>query len=513
MKLLNRQTGETIVEVLISVAVLGLILVSTYALANQSGQANRQAQERAEALNENSGHLELFKTYLEDEGDLPTSTGLFCVHQDSSGQLSIEGGISGIPENAQEDPLTAYPGECKSGPEGRYNTAIRKITDESGTTYDVITRWDRASGGGVDELSLLYKLESASTLSSTFGFDPNSGISIIPLPECRDGDDNDGDGKIDHISVNPPTNTPGPDLGCTNPDDNDETNPQCVDGEDNDGDGRIDHISINPSNPDPGCTSRNDNVEEDPPGPANISITSHRFPSWHLYNTGGSPPTVNITVSNPSYTGVSNIGSVSLSGRTDSFQIISNGCANRSLAPRANCNVTVRFYPPSGPSNNYFGNSGDRHATLTVGVQGHANKTTALVGRTYSDRMRPGDQITQTNFGIVPYRTECYKNVEACGIAFTGIASNGNLYLGGTYCLYGGWGSSPYPGSGNRFAMQTDGNLVFYGIGGAYRYASWTNGSNRWLQAQQSGNGLYISHGSGGPLIKWIHYGGSCFAW
>jgi type II secretory pathway pseudopilin PulG len=214
MKLLNRQTGETIVEVLISVAVLGLILASTYALANQSGQANRQAQERAEALNENSGHLELFKTYLEDEGDLPTSTGLFCVYQNSSGELSVKGGINGIPENAQADPLTGYPGECKSGPDGRYNTAIRKITDGSGTTYDVITRWDRVSGGGVDELSLLYKIESASILSSTFGFDPDSGISIIPRPECRDGEDNDGDGKTDYPS----------DLGCTSRDDNDETN-------------------------------------------------------------------------------------------------------------------------------------------------------------------------------------------------------------------------------------------------------------------------------------------------
>jgi hypothetical protein len=498
MKLLNRQTGETIVEVLISVAVLGLILVSTYVLANQSGQANRQAQERAEALNENSGHLELFKTYLEDEGDLPTSTGLFCVYQDSSGVLSIEGGINGIPEDAQADPLTSYPGECKSGPEGRYNTAIRKITDETGTTYDVITRWDRVSGGGVEELSLLYKLESASTLSSTFGFDPDSGISIIPRPECRDGDDNDGDGKTDHPS----------DLGCTSPDDNDEVNPQCVDGKDNDDDGVTDHPN------DPGCSSPNDNSEVDPPGPATISRSSYTFPSWHLLVAGGTKRTVSITVNNPSSTAVSNLGSVSISGRTDSFQIASNGCSNQSLAPQASCNIIVRFAPPGGASHNYFGNSGLRKATLTVNVQGHSNLTTALSGKTYSDRLRPGDQITGSDFGPVPYNPACYNNVEACGIALTGIASNGNLYLGGTYCLWGGYNppTVPYKG-GSRFAMQTDGNLVFYGIGGAYRYASWTFGSNLWLQLQQSGNGIYISNGNGGPLVKWIHHGGACFAW
>ncbi len=67
------------------------------------------------------------------------------------------------------------------------------------------------------------------------------------MPECSDGEDNDGDGFIDME-----------DFGCDNPEDDDEYNeeilPECLDGEDNDGDGLIDME-------DPGCANADDNDE------------------------------------------------------------------------------------------------------------------------------------------------------------------------------------------------------------------------------------------------------------
>ena len=66
-----------------------------------------------------------------------------------------------------------------------------------------------------------------------------------PVPQCRDGIDNDADGKIDFPL----------DPGCMNLDDNDESNvvvalPQCSDGMDNDNDGRVEFF-------DPGCYPNN----------------------------------------------------------------------------------------------------------------------------------------------------------------------------------------------------------------------------------------------------------------
>jgi len=74
-----------------------------------------------------------------------------------------------------------------------------------------------------------------------------------PVPQCMDGIDNDGDGKIDFPA----------DPGCTSPGDNTENTDGgggggtalCADGIDNDGDGKIDFPA------DPGCTSLTDNSE------------------------------------------------------------------------------------------------------------------------------------------------------------------------------------------------------------------------------------------------------------
>ena len=69
-------------------------------------------------------------------------------------------------------------------------------------------------------------------------------------PECSDGADNDGDGKIDHPK----------DPGCDSPEDDSELDapaPESSDGADNDGDGKIDHPN------DPGCDSPEDDDETD----------------------------------------------------------------------------------------------------------------------------------------------------------------------------------------------------------------------------------------------------------
>jgi hypothetical protein len=75
------------------------------------------------------------------------------------------------------------------------------------------------------------------------------------LPQCSDGIDNDGDGKIDFPN----------DPGCLNANQDSEVDdcpngancPQCGNGKDDDGDGKIDYPA------DPGCSSASDNSEQD----------------------------------------------------------------------------------------------------------------------------------------------------------------------------------------------------------------------------------------------------------
>ncbi|HLC96339.1 MAG TPA: PKD domain-containing protein [Candidatus Nanoarchaeia archaeon] len=75
-------------------------------------------------------------------------------------------------------------------------------------------------------------------------------VPELPIPQCSDSEDNDGDGLVDLD-----------DPGCNDADDDDESNgtSQCQDGIDNDYDSYIDYPD------DLGCTSPQDNDESDGP--------------------------------------------------------------------------------------------------------------------------------------------------------------------------------------------------------------------------------------------------------
>ncbi len=78
----------------------------------------------------------------------------------------------------------------------------------------------------------------------------DDGGGAFGKAQCHDGQDNDGDGKIDFPD----------DDGCIGDDDDDESDaasPKCKDGRDNDGDGKIDFPT------DPGCFAPNQDDEED----------------------------------------------------------------------------------------------------------------------------------------------------------------------------------------------------------------------------------------------------------
>jgi nitrous oxidase accessory protein NosD len=87
---------------------------------------------------------------------------------------------------------------------------------------------------------------TANTWQDNAGFTQNRpGLCTPPVqPECSDGVDNDGDGRVDHPA----------DRQCESPSDASERT-QCADELDNDGDGRIDYPA------DPGCQSARDNSE------------------------------------------------------------------------------------------------------------------------------------------------------------------------------------------------------------------------------------------------------------
>ncbi|HYF97318.1 MAG TPA: hypothetical protein VD947_04775 [Patescibacteria group bacterium] len=418
-KLFKDRRGDTIVEVLIAVAVMSLVLAISYSLANKNSQFVRTAQERGEAQKYAEEQLERLRGYITPDTDWSTTN--LCFD-----------GTSGLP--------TSNPASCDVGTDKRYTLKIDVVDDN---TYTTTVSWDTVQGTPA-LLELSYRLPAIAV--GEIGDDTPD-----PLPVCSDGLNNDGD--VDGAGQ-PIIDTADPGCNGPNDPDNSEQNPECNDGEENDvpSDGRIDWPN------DLGCDNLADDDEADDPVPFNVSPTSHGFPSWHLDATGGTKPTVTIRVSNPSAVAVSNIGAINLSDSTHSFRIASDQCSDKTLPPLAECSVVVEFSPPSGGNHNHFGNQGMRYATLNIlGAAGSHTKHVSLSGKTWSNILRAGNTMRRGDM-IKSYSSSCYVAVEHCAHATFQMQHDGNISV-----VYGScwmwWGGAP---DEQYAAMQHDGNFVLY---------------------------------------------------
>jgi hypothetical protein len=152
------------------------------------------------------------------------------------------------------------------------------------------------------------QVSSSSMMSTSSVSTSSSSMSSAARPQCSDGADNDGDGKVDYL-----------DPGCYgngffDPNDNSEQDPvsssssmmssssssssaarpQCSDGIDNDGDGKVDYL-------DPGCYTNgqfdpNDNTEGTPASSSSSMMSassSHACSTWWCGFGGGWNTNVN----------------------------------------------------------------------------------------------------------------------------------------------------------------------------------------------------------------------------
>lgn len=143
---IRSQTGDTIVEVLLCLAVIASVLTFTFVTVNKNSQAVRRSQERTEALQLAQGQVEILKEYLKDPSSPPiTNSDYFC--------LDLSPGITkyqvSAPYSALQFPLTAddfskYRPQCIKN--NRYHLLIRQddiyLADPSNPTYLIQVRWD-----------------------------------------------------------------------------------------------------------------------------------------------------------------------------------------------------------------------------------------------------------------------------------------------------------------------------------------------------------------------------------
>ncbi len=149
------QRGDTIMEVMICITILGFVLAAAFTLANRNQTSARQSQERSEALQIANSQLELLKTYA-DINKLPdASYDHFCMNNNATLQ-KFPG--TGPPTDPTIDTVsTKYPANCRQGADSRYWVAIwsgnEAISPQPSAAlgaqagvYVVTVRWDSAGG-------------------------------------------------------------------------------------------------------------------------------------------------------------------------------------------------------------------------------------------------------------------------------------------------------------------------------------------------------------------------------
>lgn len=143
------QGGDTIIEVLVVLTVLGLAISISYATANRSLLNARQAQENTTATALAQSQIEKLRTMATAPITSSTlspfaQTGPYCVGDD--GNLS-----------------TDIDNKCVFD-DGLYR--VTATTDNSTSTIVVIVKWDNVLGQGQDSVTLSYRLHHQISFNS-----------------------------------------------------------------------------------------------------------------------------------------------------------------------------------------------------------------------------------------------------------------------------------------------------------------------------------------------------------
>lgn len=154
--------GDTIVEVLIVLAVLGLAFSTAYAIASRGLGQSRNAQEHSEAVGVISTQVEQIKAAIEKKTDV-FKTVPFCMTGATTISDPFGTGYTAVDPNAATDDFTKYPtgtNGCVS-PDGRYYTSITytpaSADPAAGGLYDVRVRWDGINGLPRQQVEMTYR--------------------------------------------------------------------------------------------------------------------------------------------------------------------------------------------------------------------------------------------------------------------------------------------------------------------------------------------------------------------
>lgn len=152
MKYLNN-TGDTIIEVLISMAVVSMVLGGAFVVTHQSQVGVRNSQEHAEALKLVESQLEQLRG--DTQSAIAASTP-FCMYNETIQSAVI------APQSAN---CTQNPAGQSNQPDSRYYLTISRCKSvgcgnyiPGSNLFTVTVTWPQVTGQGNGQESMVYRL-------------------------------------------------------------------------------------------------------------------------------------------------------------------------------------------------------------------------------------------------------------------------------------------------------------------------------------------------------------------
>jgi type II secretory pathway pseudopilin PulG len=153
-----KHRGDTIVEVLIVLAILGLAFAISSATASRGISQSRNAQEHSQGLGVLNTQIEYLRNAIKEELDNSTLPAAFCFDYTSGNPV--------VTPIATPDDYASYPPACKSGSLYTVRISFVSMTPESGY-YDVRVNWDGVSSLGPQQEQMFYRVHQLSLVDNT----------------------------------------------------------------------------------------------------------------------------------------------------------------------------------------------------------------------------------------------------------------------------------------------------------------------------------------------------------
>ena len=151
------QTGDTIIEVMLALVVVGLVISLGYGVASRSLRVNRQAQERVEGLKKVESQVERLKS-LAANADPNDVNGVFRSGSYCINSVNVVVPISPTPPvSLAADPLNASDyGACV---QGIYHISISPDNAGGGSNqFRITARWFGLGQSGKQETTVKYRI-------------------------------------------------------------------------------------------------------------------------------------------------------------------------------------------------------------------------------------------------------------------------------------------------------------------------------------------------------------------